>query len=285
MKSTSLPNGEAASANITRRIQELGDWRGETLAYVRHLIHDADPNIQEEWKWEKPTSPGVPVWSHDGIVCTGEAYKQVVKLTFTRGASVEDANKLFNSSLEGNTRRAIDLSEGEKINDAAFKQLIRAAVEANSAALARRRASTRAKPGASHAKAVNLLSGGNPQIAKADGDAPVQEYIASMPGWKSDLGKRLDALIVRNVPNVRKAVKWNSPFYGIEGDGWFLSFHVFTRYVKVTFFRGTSLRPLPPGASKSEGTRYVDIREGDTLDEAQMATWVKQAAALPGWIP
>jgi hypothetical protein len=132
--------------------------------------------------------------------------------------------------------------------------------------------------------AVVLLSGGNPQIAKADGDAPVQAYIAAMPDWKRDLGKRLDGLIVGNVPKVRKAVKWNSPFYGIEGRGWFLSFHVFTRYVKVTFFRGTSLRPLPPGPSKVNGTRYVDIHEGDELDEKQMAKWVKQAAALPGWV-
>ena len=135
MKPTSRPNGEAASANITGRIQELGDWRGETLAHVRQLIHDADPDIQEEWKWM-----GTPVWSHDGIVCTGESYKQVVKLTFARGATINDPKKLFNSSLEGNTRRAIDLGEGEKINDAAFKQLIRAAVAANSAARAQRAA-------------------------------------------------------------------------------------------------------------------------------------------------
>jgi hypothetical protein len=138
------------------------------------------------------------------------------------------------------------------------------------------------KPGAK-GRPVKLLSGGNPQIAKADGDAPVQAYIAAMPGWKRDLGRRLDALIVRNVPDVRKAVKWNSPFYGIEGQGWFLSFHVFTRYVKVTFFRGTSLLPLPPGASKVKNVRYFDIHEGE-LDEAQMAKWVKQAAALPGWV-
>jgi hypothetical protein len=143
----------------------------------------------------------------------------------------------------------------------------------------------RKKPAAKRGVAKpNLLSGGNPQIAKADGDAPVQAYIAAMPGWKRDLGKRLDALIVRVVPNVRKAVKWNSPFYSVEGQGWFLSFHVFTRYLKVTFFRGTSLRPVPPGASKHKDVRYVDIHE-DGLDEAQMATWVKQAAALPGWIP
>jgi hypothetical protein len=134
-------------------------------------------------------------------------------------------------------------------------------------------------------KVAVLLSGGNPRIAKADGDAPVQAYIAGMPGWKRDLGKRLDALIVRNVPNVRKAVKWNSPLYGIEGQGWFLGFHTFTHYVKVAFFRGTSLRPVPPGASKGKDTRYIDIHEGDELDEAQMATWVKQAAALPGWSP
>ena len=129
MKPTSRPNGEAASANITKRIQELGDWRGEMLARVRQLIHDADSDIQEEWKWR-----GVPVWSHDGIVCTGESYKQVVKLTFARGAAIKDPKKLFNSSLEGNARRAIDIREGEKINEAAFKQLIRAAVAANSAA-------------------------------------------------------------------------------------------------------------------------------------------------------
>ncbi len=129
MKPTGHPNGEAASANITKRIQELGDWRGETLARVRQLIHDADSDIQEEWKWR-----GVPVWSHDGIVCTGELYKQVVKLTFARGAAIKDPKKLFNSSLEGNVRRAIDIREGEKINEAAFKQLIRAAVAANSAA-------------------------------------------------------------------------------------------------------------------------------------------------------
>jgi hypothetical protein len=135
MKPTSRPNAEAASAKITERIEELGDWRGETLAHVRQLIHDADPDIQEEWKWM-----GTPVWSHEGIVCTGESYKQVVKLTFARGASIQDPKQLFNSSLEGNTRRAIDLREGEKINEAAFKQLIRAAVAANLAARAQRAA-------------------------------------------------------------------------------------------------------------------------------------------------
>lgn len=136
MEPTSPPSGEAASAKITKRIEELRDWRGEVLAHVRQLIHDADPGIVEEWKWEKPTSPGVPVWSDDGIVCTGESYKQVVKLTFARGAATKDPKKLFNSSLEGNVRRAIDLREGERIDEAAFKQLIRAAVAANAAARA-----------------------------------------------------------------------------------------------------------------------------------------------------
>jgi len=133
-------SAEAASDKITERIRELGDWRGETLAHLRQLIHDADPEIEEEWKWEKPTSGGTPVWSHDGGVCTGESYKQVVKLTFFRGASIDDPKKLFNSSLEGNTRRAIDLREGDKIDEAAFKQLIRAAVATNSAARSQRAA-------------------------------------------------------------------------------------------------------------------------------------------------
>jgi hypothetical protein len=127
-----------------------------------------------------------------------------------------------------------------------------------------------------------LLSGGNPQIAKGYGDAPVQAYIAAMPGWKRDVGRRLDALIVRTVPGVRKAVKWNSPFYGLEGDVWFLNFHCFTKYVKVAFFRGTSLRPVPPGESRHKDVRYLDIREDDEFDEAQLAAWVKQASQLPG---
>ena len=127
-----------------------------------------------------------------------------------------------------------------------------------------------------------LLAGGNPQIAKAYGDAPVQSYIAAIPGWKRDVGRRLDALIVRAVPGVRKAVKWNSPFYGVEGRGWFLSFHCFTKYVKVGFFRGTSLIPLPPGRSKQREVRYLDIYEDHQLDEAQFSAWVKQASLLPG---
>ncbi len=134
-------------------------------------------------------------------------------------------------------------------------------------------------------KKVKLLSGGNPQIAKADGDAPVQAYLDAMPGWKSAVGKRLDALIVRALPDVRKAVKWNSPLYGVEGNGWFMGMHVFTRYVKVAFFYGSSLTPMPSGESKSKDTRYLDVHEHDEIDEKQFMRWVKQAAAMPGWIP
>ena len=130
-----------------------------------------------------------------------------------------------------------------------------------------------------------LLAGGNPQIAKADGDAPVQAYIAAMPGWKQGVGRHLDALVVRTVPAVSKAVRWNSPFYGVEGQGWFVSYHCFTKYVKVTFFRGTSLRPLPPGESKTEETRYLDIHEGEAIDEELLASWIKQASELSGWVP
>jgi hypothetical protein len=284
-------NQNAASRRIDERLRSLGDWRGGTLAEVRRLIHEADPDIKEECKWVKPTNPmGVPVWSHAGIVCTGETYKEVIKVTFARGASLEDPRGLFNSSLEGNTRRAIDIREGEVLDAEAFKALVRAAVAENLRASAPKskspaKSGAKVTPVARDAKRVKLLSGGNPQIAKADGDAPVQAYIAAMPGWKRDIGKRLDALIVRSVPDVRKAVKWNSSLYGIDGQGWFLGMHSFTNYVKVTFFRGASMRPVPPGGTaKSKGARWIDIREDD-LDEAQMAAWVKQAAALPGWVP
>jgi hypothetical protein len=134
------------------------------------------------------------------------------------------------------------------------------------------------------ASPVKLLSGGNPQIAKAEGDAPVKAYIDAIPGWKREVGRRLDTLIVRSVPKVKKAVKWNSPFYGVEGKGWFLSFHMFAKYVKVTFFRGTSLSPVPPGGSKHPDVRYLDVRENDDFDEAQFTKWVEQAAKLPGWM-
>jgi hypothetical protein len=155
-------------------------------------------------------------------------------------------------------------------------------------AAARRAGATAAKPRKTAPKSPSskvakpaLLAGGNPQVAKADGDAPVQAHIAAMPDWKRDVGRRLDALIARTIPGVRKAVKWNSPFYGVEDKSWFLSFHCFTKYVKVAFFRGASLRPVPPGSSRQQDVRYLDIHEDDELDEAQLTAWVKQASQLP----
>ncbi|HEX6162083.1 MAG TPA: DUF1801 domain-containing protein [Vicinamibacterales bacterium] len=134
-------------------------------------------------------------------------------------------------------------------------------------------------------RTVKLLAGGNPQIAKADGDAAVQAYIKAIPGWKRDVARQVDAIVTRTVPRVKKAIKWNSPFYSMEGNGWFLSFHMFTKYVKVTFFNGASLMPLPPGESKHKDVRHLDIREDDRVDEKQLASWVRQSSAIPGWKP
>jgi hypothetical protein len=158
------------------------------------------------------------------------------------------------------------------------KSTSRASKQPKSATKSPPKTGAKAKP----AKPVKLLSGGNPQIAKGYGDAPVQAYIAAMPGWKRDVGRRLDALITRTVPNVCKAVKWNSPLYGVEEGVWFLGIHCITKYVKVAFFRGTSLRPIPPVESKQKEVRYFHIHEGDEIDEAQFAAWVKQASQLPG---
>ena len=358
----------SASKQIDDHLQGLADWRGRALTRVRALIRQADPEVVEEVKWR-----GVPVWSHDGHICTGEVYKQHVKLTFPKGAHLEDPAGLFNNGLEGNAWRAIDIREGEAPDEKAFKALIRTAIAFNVVARESKSMSTGAKastaqpkgagakaktnasqpkadganteasapkpkktggktkapsappkstgaktkaastkpkaassksksgvgapkPGSSKPKrsssmkskspsptgAPRLLSGENPQIAKGDGDAPVQAYIAAVPGWKQAVCRKLDALITRAVPGVQKAVKWNSPFYGVAGQGWFLSFHCITKYVKVGFFRGSSLQPLPPGESKQKDVRYLDIHEGDPLDEARFAAWVKQASQLPG---
>lgn len=304
---------EAPSELIDARIEELTDWRGEVLSRVRRLVKQAVPDVVEEWKWK-----GVPVWSHHGMICTGETYKNAVKLTFAKGASLEDPAGLFNASLEGNVRRAIDLHEGDEIDEKAFRSLVRAAAALNSSSARPRKESPassrarpkRAKPKSTAAKATaakataakggrcataktkdgrsakpKLLAGGNPQIAKADGDAPVQAYITAMPGWKRDVGRHLDALVARTVPDALKAVRWNSPFYGMEDQGWFLSFHCFTNYVKVSFFEGKSLRPLPPVESKDGQTRYLHIHEDDQLDEELVTGWIKQASELPGWVP
>jgi hypothetical protein len=292
MKKSVASPGQSATARISQRIADLGDWRGKTLRRMRRLIREADPDVVEEWKWMNP------VWSHDGIICTGESYRNAVKLTFAKGASLRDPHGLFTSSLDGKVRRAIDIREGEEIDASAFKALVLEAVALNrrgkpteagnaarrGAAATAERATLRRSSASVAAKPV-LLAGGNPQIAKADGDAPVQAYITAMPGWKRNVGRRLDALITRTVPGVRKAVKWNSPFYGMEGDGWFLNFHCFTRYVKVAFFRGTSLDPLPPAPSRHKEVRYLDIHEDDELDETLLANWIRQASKIPGWMP
>ncbi len=286
------PKPESPSKFIDEKIRQLPDWQGKMFSRVRRLIKQAVPEVIEEVKWR-----GVPVWSREGIICTGETYKKAVKLTFAKGAFLENPGGLFNSSLEGSTRRAIDLHEGDKINEKAFKSLVRAAAALNgSSKSVSGKSKSEGKAGkgkqtgmskgksSSNAAESRLLSGGNPQIAKAEGDSPVQAYIAAMPGWKREVGRRLDAIITRTVPNVRKAVKWNSPFYGIDGRGWFLNFHCFKKYVKVAFFRGKSLRPVPPGESKTEDARYLDIYEDDKFDEKQLASWIKQASKLPGWV-
>jgi hypothetical protein len=148
---------------------------------------------------------------------------------------------------------------------------------------ARKTAAKTSKSTKKRAAAPTLLSGGNPQIAKGDGDAPVQAYIAAMPEWKRDAGRRLDSIITRAVPGVRKAVKWNSPFYGVDGQGWFISFHCFTKYIKIVFFRGTLLRPLPPVESKDPNARYLHVYEDGQLDEKQFVSWIRQASSIPGW--
>ncbi len=301
MKDTETKVTEKSGLKQTKGVSpdHRSDWRAETLARVRVLIAQADAAVVEDVKWRKPSNAmaGVPVWSSvpadggkgGGIICTGETYKSAVKLTFAKGASLADPSGLFNSSLEGNTRRAIDLHEGDTIDEKAFKALIRAAVALNGSGSQSRGAKTSDRSAAKRAPAKpRLLSGGNPQMAKAEGDAPVLAYIAAMPGWKRDVGLRLDQLIVRTVPGVRKAVKWNSPLYGVGDaaeESWFLGLRCFTKYIKVTFFRGASLRPLPPGASKQKDVRYLDIREDNLakLDETQLASWVKQASRLPGW--
>ena len=261
----------SAAELIDAKVSGLNDWRGSTLARVRKIIRKADPGNTETVKWRKPSNPmGVPVWEHGGIICTGETYKAAVKLTFAKGAALDDPASLFNASLDGNARRAIDIHDGDTIDAAALADLVRAAVALNRKG--------KAEPMTDQPK---LLSGGNPQIAKGYGDEPIQAYIAAMPGWKSDVGRRIDELITRTVPGVRKAVKWNSPLYGVEDDVWFLGLHCFAKYIKVSFFRGASLNPIPPGTSKQQHVRYLDIYEGK-FEEAQFKDWVKQASKLPG---
>ena len=227
--------GKPASRLIDQRIRDLGDWREETLARMRALILEADPEMIEERKWRKPSNAmaGVPVWSHHGIVCTGETYTKVVKLTFAQGASLPDPSRLFNSSLEGNTRRAIDIHEGEKVDAGAFKALVKAAVAQNGPPAKKAKPACEARP-----KPVKAPKRGRRSysfraaIRRSRRPTATPRCRRTSPRCRAGSatsGKRLDALIVRTVPNVRKAVKWNSPFYGIEGQGWFLGFHCFTK--------------------------------------------------------
>lgn len=266
-------------ANTTKATPKSAhtDWRDDTLTSMRALICEADPQVIEEQKWKKPSNPaGVTLFSHDGMVCTCERYKDKVKVTFAYGAALPDPAGLFNAPGTGGTRRAIDIHEGEKVDAAKFKALVKAAVASNSGRAKEKVSTSKAQP-------VKLLSGGNPQVTKADGDAPVQAYIAAAPGWTREACQRIDALIVLALPKVKKAVKWNSPFYGIEGQGWFVSYHIFAKYVKVNFFFGRKLKPMPPVGSKDPNARYVHLNEDGVFDEAQFMDWVKQAAMLPGW--
>ncbi|MCK6481824.1 MAG: DUF1801 domain-containing protein [Planctomycetes bacterium] len=270
-----------ASERIDALVAGLPDGRGETLAALRRTLLAADPALVEEWKWR-----GAPVWSRGGIVCVAAVLEDRVKVTFPRGAGLPDPDRLFNNGLGGGRWRAVDLRPGDRIPKRAWTRLVRAAVALNlsKAAPSGRGGRSRATGGKAPGPAAKpvLLSGGNPQIPKGDGDGPVQAYLAALPAWKRAVGRRLDALVVRTVPGVRKAVRWNSPFYGVEGRGWFLSFHAIARYVKVAFFKGASLRPLPPVASKVPGVRYLHVHEGEWPDDDLLADWIRQAAALPG---
>ena len=266
---------------IGGRFAASNDWRAATLARARELNHEALSEVREEVKWVKPSNPaGVLAWSLQGLICTGEVYRDKVKLTFARGASLPDPAGLFNASLEAGTRRAIDLFEGDELDAAAFRDLVRAGAAFNAAAKAKGARPTTSRSG----EGPRLLAGGNPQVPEGDGDAPVRAYIAAMPGWKREVGEQFDTLVERVVPGVKRAVRWSSPFYGVGGQGWFCTVHCLTRSVKVTFFRGALLEPPPPGKGKDPEVRWVDVSEGGFAALApQLERWVRQAAALPGW--
>jgi hypothetical protein len=251
------------------------------LRALRAFVRAAAPGLEESVKW------GNGCWLADGApVAYAYADRDHVQFGFIRGASLRDPRGLLQG--KGRFVRHAKVRRREDIDRAAFGALLRQAVRLGgvvrkggaSAKAADRARSTRA---AKARKAPVLLSGGNPQIQKGDGDGPVRAYLDAMPGWKREAGRRLDALVVRTLPGVRKAVRWNSPFYGTAEGGWFLSFHCITRYLKVGFLNGSSLRPLPPVASKDPNTRYLHLHEGDALDEDLVTGWIRQAASLPGW--
>lgn len=278
------PPPSAASDAVAAYIEAAAEPARTRIETLRSIIREEAPDAVERIAY------GLPTWHRGENLLHLGAFARHVGV-YPGPAAIEafaDELKSFSTS-----KGAIQLPHDRDLPVDLVRRIVRWRLEhltedrpprAKSGPKAPPRVAEKVKSSAREAKAVKLLSGGNPQIAKAEGNAPVQAYIDAMPGWKRHVGKRLDELIARSVPSARKAVKWNSPFYGIDGQGWFLSFHVFTRCVKVTFFRGTSLRPLPPGTSKHKDVRHVDIHEDD-LDEVQMAKWVRQAAALPGWIP
>lgn len=270
---------EDASLGDAAKPGAAADSCAAVLLRIRALMRAADPEIVEDRRWGD-----VPVWSRGGIICTGETYRDKVKMTFAKGASLADPDRLFNSSLDGRVRRAIDIFEPETMNDAALIRLVRAAVALNleKKAPAAKKAGPRGKAPAAEGAPVRLLAGGNPQIKKGEGASVVDEYIRAMPGWKRAVGEQIDRLIVSVCPTVRKAVKWNSPLYGRDDVGFFLGIHCLTRSVKIAFFRGSSLRPPPPGSSKSPDTRYLDVREDDAIDENLFSSWIRQAITLPG---
>lgn len=245
------------STRIDQHVEQLGDWRGELLTRVRALVHHAAPDVAEAW-----TSRGVPTWETDRTICTGETYADKVKLTFAQGASLEDPAGLLNSGSDGNVRRAIELHEGDELHEKGFVALVREA-----------------------AGLPRLLSGENPQIPKGDGPEAIQGYLDAMPGWKRDVGRHLHGLVVSTLPDVEQAVRWNSPFYGVEGHGWIISFHCITEYIKVTFFAGSRLDPPPPETSKEEAVRYLHVHEGEEIDDALVTSWIEQASRIDGWIP
>ncbi len=257
-----------SSKQTNENIASFDDWRGPILAEIRDLVWEADPEVVED---SKPM--GCPTWSHTGIFAVSTASDDQVRISFANGSKLSDPENLLKYTPKGDTWWAIELNEGDEIDDHAFKELVQRAVTYN----------IKNKPSyIKEAAGPILLSGGNPQIPKGDGDAPVQAYIALMPEWKRELGCRIDDLIEQIVPNVQKAMRWNSPFYGVKAKGWFLSYHVFDKYLKVTFLNGASLNPIPSGGGKDPDSRWINIIENE-FDTAQMSDWVRQSAAMPGW--
>lgn len=278
MKKSTAAKGGSPSRLIDARIESLDDWRGRTLSRLRALIKQADPDVVEEWKW------GVPVWSHDGLICTGEAYKSHVKLTFAKGASLEDPTGLFNSSLEGNVRRAIDLHQGDRMDGKAFKALIRAAVVLNRS---RPRAAAKPRKPGTARKAP----------AEAEGHAAIEDWITHWTWKKGSAGgvndemrpivRRVDELIRETIPGLQYAIKWRNPFYGLPDKGWIISIAPYTAHVSIAFYGGADFDPPPPhdpGTPSVERARYVRVK---TLQEAQGSTmrrWIKQAGRVRGWV-